>query len=192
MGYKVCELQPFKGLYYIYPDGKVYSLIKKRFLRGYARNKPYNYMYISLVSRAGIRKHIPLHRLVAYHFLREQPSKNHEIYHIDGDLTNNHYTNLQWITHQENMLRARKMNNWVSGRKPGSNHSKSTKDKMSESKKKKVLLFNDNEQIIYDSIEDFCTGQKTYRKAFNRCVNSCKTFNGFYVRYLTQPPKQNI
>ena len=47
-----------------------------------------------------------------------------------------------------------------------------------------VLLFNDNETIIYDSINEFCKQQNTYRKKFERIANSYKTFKGFYIRYL--------
>jgi hypothetical protein len=54
------------------------------------------------------RKHLPkaekrkIHRLVALAFLGAQPSAAHEVAHIDGDKTNNHYTNLRWCTHIEN------------------------------------------------------------------------------------------
>ena len=43
-----------------------------------------------------------IHRLVAEAFL-PPPKEGQEVNHKDGDKTNNHVNNLQWLTHQENM-----------------------------------------------------------------------------------------
>lgn len=48
------------------------------------------------------RKRIYIHRLVALHFIDNHYGYN-EIDHIDGNPTNNHFTNLRWCTHKENM-----------------------------------------------------------------------------------------
>ena len=45
-----------------------------------------------------------VHRLVALAFLGPRPSERHEVAHGDGCRTNNHWTNLRWATHSENML----------------------------------------------------------------------------------------
>lgn len=52
------------------------------------------------------RKYI--HRLVAEAFI-PNPLNRTEINHIDGDKTNNHITNIEWITHSENMKHSYKL-----------------------------------------------------------------------------------
>lgn len=43
------------------------------------------------------------HHLVAQAFLPPKPGPGYEIAHNDGNHRNNHYTNLRWATHAENM-----------------------------------------------------------------------------------------
>ncbi len=43
-----------------------------------------------------------IHRLVAETFLPKHPMRD-EVNHKDGDKTNNHVNNLEWVTRQENM-----------------------------------------------------------------------------------------
>jgi hypothetical protein len=191
--YKVCNIKGFEGLYYIYPDGQIYSLRKKRFLKqqlnGYAC---YQYMYVTLVGKTKDNiLRTAVHRIVAHHYIepiiyldkRINGSKL-EVNHKDLDKKNNHYTNLEVVTHQQNILHARSEKKWNSGREPGFKHSEEVKQKMREKKYKKVLLIKGDEHIIYDSIEELCQLNGMYRKKFNRLVNSHKTFNGYSVRYL--------
>lgn len=42
------------------------------------------------------------HRLVMKYFGTEQPSKEHQINHIDNNGLNNHISNLEWVTAKEN------------------------------------------------------------------------------------------
>lgn len=53
---------------------------------------------------------IPVHRLVALAFL-PKPEGTVEVNHIDGDRQNNNVTNLEWISHLENIRHT-----WRSGR----------------------------------------------------------------------------
>lgn len=46
-----------------------------------------------------------IHRLVALYFLKKVIGKEH-VNHIDGNKTNNHVTNLEWVTPSENQLHA--------------------------------------------------------------------------------------
>lgn len=54
----------------------------------------------------GKRKMYSVHRLVAMRYL---PVRNidMEINHIDGDKSNNKVSNLEWVTHKENMAHAK-------------------------------------------------------------------------------------
>lgn len=190
MEYKECTIKGFEGLYHIYEDGVIYSVRKRRALSDrFNSTGKYGYLYVTLTGHDKQLLTTAVHRIVAHHWLYPQPAPHialgrYEVNHIDMDKTNNHYTNLEWITHSENMRKAMEMKSWKAGRNPGFKHSEETKHKQSLKKMKKVLLFNDNQSIIYDSVEEFCKEQNTYRKKFNRIVNSHKTINGFKVRYL--------
>ena len=41
------------------------------------------------------------------HFKNPKPSDEYECDHIDGDTTNNHADNLQWLIHRDNLLKRR-------------------------------------------------------------------------------------
>lgn len=58
------------------------------------------------LCKGGVTKRVFVHRLVAEHFLDAPKSPDCIVNHIDGDKTNNHYTNLEWTTHKENLRHA--------------------------------------------------------------------------------------
>ena len=60
------------------------------------------YLQIGL-RKPGIRKKtfFKIHKLVALHFLEFEESK--QVDHIDRNKLNNHFTNLRWVTLQENI-----------------------------------------------------------------------------------------
>ena len=49
-----------------------------------------------------IKKNFYVHRLVGEHFLEKPSAEKCLIDHIDRNKTNNHVSNLRWVTHQEN------------------------------------------------------------------------------------------
>jgi len=184
MEYKVMNIKGFEGLYYIFEDGKVYTLRKKQFMKVQHNNKLYKYCMVFLSGHEGVKaKWFFVHRLVALHFIGPCPP-GCEINHIDMNRSHNHWSNLEWISHSQNMINARKIKPWKGGRNKGFTHLNSTKQLMREKKYKKVLLINDNEQVILPSIEEFCKQFNTYRKKYTRLVNTHRTFNGFYVRTI--------
>lgn len=81
-------------------------------VRSYATNKwkplaktfiKKNGEYGHLVTRLGVgSKHYSVHRLVAKAFI-PNPDNKPEINHIDNNTRNNIVTNLEWVTHAENM-----------------------------------------------------------------------------------------
>lgn len=64
--------------------------------------KPNGYMQINLFTCDGRRKKEYVHRLIAITFI-ENPNKLPEVNHIDGVRNNNVVSNLEWVTHKENM-----------------------------------------------------------------------------------------
>ncbi len=67
------------------------------------------YRRVSLCKN-GIVKRVFIHKLVAQHFV-EGYQQGLVVNHIDGDNTNNHADNLQWVTPSENVL-----DGWKRGR----------------------------------------------------------------------------
>lgn len=70
-----------------------------------ASKKTNGYLQINLVTGDGRRKKEYVHRLVALTFIQ---NVNHhpEVNHIDGTRDNNDVSNLEWVTHEENMRKS--------------------------------------------------------------------------------------
>lgn len=63
------------------------------------------YLHTSLTDSTGETKNHDIHRLVAYYYV-DNPDKKPQVNHKDGDKTNNHYKNLEWVTNGENLMHA--------------------------------------------------------------------------------------
>jgi hypothetical protein len=63
----------------------------------------YGYVEYNLTDINGDRKHIQAHRIVATLFIPLVEGKKY-VNHIDGNKENNHISNLEWCTAQENEL----------------------------------------------------------------------------------------
>ena len=103
------KIKPIKGFpnYFITNDGKVYTEYrgtKRKELKLHQHHTGYNYANIYRKNDDGIteRHYIRVHRLVYSHFIGELDNKLC-IDHIDSNKKNNHWTNLQQITYQENL-----------------------------------------------------------------------------------------
>lgn len=88
--------------YMVNDEGGVMNVISERELIPYTTR--YGYKRLDLRCD-GARLQVFAHRLVALAFL---PNKDAQLYtevnHIDKNRANNSLTNLEWCTHQENML----------------------------------------------------------------------------------------
>jgi len=51
-------------------------------------------------------KHYNVHRLVAVAFIGAAPQGRDKVNHKDGNKLNNYYTNLEWVSHSENIRHA--------------------------------------------------------------------------------------
>ena len=179
----LCNLPGFEGLYHIYENGEIYSVRKKRILKTYVNNEYYRYQYVCLTGHQGQKLRTGIHRIIALHF-HPNPPEGMEIEHLDGNRGNNHYKNLMWVTHQQNMQLAVSRRGAWQGRYPGFLTSDETKRKMSEKKMKRVLIFNSSEEIILKSIDETTLYFNTYRKKIDRYIGTNKELNGFKLRLL--------
>jgi len=110
------EFNDKKG-YYISNYGQVKGL-KGRILKTFINNSGYEAIKIG-------KNHYLIHRLVAFYFV-DNPNNLDYVDHIDNNQRNNIASNLQWITNQDNVIKA-------------SNHIKNTKGHDIAYKARKVL-----------------------------------------------------
>ncbi len=96
------------GKYLISNTGQIYSSKTKKILKQ-TLNKSTGY-YGICISNGGRKKKkmIKTHIAVAMTFVGGY-KKGLVVNHIDGNKTNNYYTNLEWVTNQENTIHAHKM-----------------------------------------------------------------------------------
>jgi hypothetical protein len=91
------DISSFEGLYAITEDGQVWSYRNSRFLQPVTVGK--GYLGVGL-SRNRIVFPEYVHRLVASAFI-DNPEGKRTVNHKDGNKKNNHVSNLEWATHQE-------------------------------------------------------------------------------------------
>ena len=95
----------FAKHYIVYSDGRVWSNRRSCFLRPELTKQGYLQVTIYMDD---ISRRYKVHRLVAYCFC--DPPDNYRdmvVNHIDGDKSNNNYTNLEWCTQRYNNFHAR-------------------------------------------------------------------------------------
>lgn len=84
--------------YEITTDGRIWSNKSNKYLK--PQNNGNGYLKVTLMHE-GKRYQRYVHRLVAFHFIASDVDCP-EVDHIDGDKTNNHVSNLRWVSRSEN------------------------------------------------------------------------------------------
>ena len=157
--------------YRIEEDGAVWSCRKNKYIKPIYNTA--GYLYVSITIGNEHYKMIAVHRLVATKYIGQCPPKL-ETSHKDGSRTNNHYTNLEYLTHQQNILKSYKEHGriGVANHYPRMPFSDVTKALMSDAKKKRVRHTHNGIETIYNSIDDASRSLNTYRKKVYRCIYS--------------------
>lgn len=111
------DITDYEDLYQISDEGVIKSLRKKKgmSITGVPFYKPdtilkqkttqFGYKSVGLL-KSGKRKWFFVHRLVIESYLGKRPSPSYQVNHKDGDKTNNHIKNLEWVTSSGNHLHA--------------------------------------------------------------------------------------
>ena len=94
----------FEYEYKIWNDGRILSLLTDQWVKQHVDES--GYLKVTL-SKNGHRYTKRVHILVATQFV-PNPNNLPVVDHIDGNKQNPHYTNLEWVTQQENTIRAYK------------------------------------------------------------------------------------
>ena len=93
------DVKGYEGLYKISNYGEVWSVRKQGLLK---KGKCATGYYSVSLYKNKKKKTFTIHRLVAIHFI-DNPFKKPCVNHMDESRTNNHYSNLEWCTYEENM-----------------------------------------------------------------------------------------
>lgn len=88
---------PGNEMYCIDIEGNVLSLRSGRILKPQNNGRAYQYV------KLGGKKHWYVHRLQGCFIKNPDPDNKIQVDHIDQDRTNNHRSNLRWVTPQENV-----------------------------------------------------------------------------------------
>ena len=86
--------------YEVTEAGEVFNTITGRKLTDWKNE--HSYHRVSLTSREKKKQHFYVHRIVAFTF-HVYPGDGYEVHHKDRDRSNNHKTNVEWVTRAENM-----------------------------------------------------------------------------------------
>ena len=112
------DITGYEGLYAVTENGRVWSYPKpcsskngmwmklQLFTNRNNRGRPHVQYTVGL-TKCGKRTTHLIHRLVAQAFI-PNPENKPQINHIDGNPLNNHISNLEWVTNQENAIHASK------------------------------------------------------------------------------------
>ena len=95
------KLKSLKFLYEINSKGELRNIKSKKIVKGYVERNGYVRVRIENKCLGGVIR-TSIHQLVAEAFI-PNPENKPEINHIDRNRANNDVSNLEWVTHSENM-----------------------------------------------------------------------------------------
>ena len=189
------DIVGYEGLYQVSNLGRVKSLprarkcyadrqyiSKERILKGRPNSK--GYLRVQLKNGGKLERRF-LHRLVAEAFI-PNPSNKKEVNHIDCVPTNNTAENLEWTTHQENILWAVRCGRFKHLKEERSKLGKLLIEKAREAVKRKVCLINENGDVIkvYNTLTEACKEYRLDNGSLTKCCQGKqKTCGGYRWRY---------
>lgn len=134
-----------------------------------------------MLSKNGKKTHFTVHRLVATAFI-PNPEKKAQINHIDGNKQNNHVSNLEWCTPQENVTHS-----VITGLKGTAKGKKRSYKVKQPARRKPVNQYSLDGVLIttYESLTDAAnkTGSQITHIS-GCCLGVSKTHNGYMWSFL--------
>lgn len=95
----VCKVIHEYPNYYICDNGTVRNIRRNTLVKSYLYRYKTIVRLCKIVNGISSQDSICVHELVAAYFVAKKTQLNNAIRHIDGNITNNHFTNLEWFYH---------------------------------------------------------------------------------------------
>lgn len=169
------DINGYEGLYQISNFGRIKSFHfgnNKGRLRTLIPDQD-GYLQVNLSNVEKVIVKHRVHRLVSNAFIQKEKSEQTQVNHIDGNPGNNHVSNLEWCTPQENIDHSR----YVLGNNPTGPENKS-------SRWYEVTHPDGRKEIILNMAE-FCRKYNLYRGSTANVVNGKHhTHKGYRIRKL--------
>ena len=157
--------------YEVYPDGRIWSYRKKKFLK--PKIDKYGYQTVGLVNDNGNKKWYLVHRVVWESVTGEPIPKGMQINHLNEIKTSNMITNLELVSPKENV-------NY------GTRNSRAAKSNTNNPKRSKMVGAFKN----YELVMVFPSTREAQRNGFKQsgvsdcCNGKRKTHKGYTWKYL--------
>ena len=156
--------------YDVFEDGRIWSYSHKKWLKATTRKD--GYKQVALTDNEGNKKWYMLHRVIYEAVTGEQIPSNKEINHIDENKDNNARSNLELVSHKENL-----------------NYGSRT-ERQAKSLSRQVGAFKNNELVM-----TFQSTMEAGRNGFNQgnvssCCRNCfnregnNVYKGFTWKYI--------
>jgi len=163
-------IKNYEGLYSVNEYGDIYSHKSKIILKVSYTFDGYKKL---LLYKNGVRKTFRINRLVAEAFIPNLENKP-QVNHKDGNKNNNHVSNLEWVTNQENVIHAYK--NGLA------KMTESTKNKISKNnakaRSKKVACIDITTNKVIKEYLSATDGAKDVKGTVQNITKICRTGKG--------------
>jgi len=172
------EIEGFEN-YCITEEGEVWSKLSQKFLVKMINTKGYYHLKLYGENK---KSQVRVHRLVGLNLIPNPlnlPCLNHK----DGNKLNNHVSNLEWCTHQENIQHA-----WDNGLSKSTVKHKEMAAKLCAAKfganhKDSKKVINRLTGKIHDSIKDASLERGGSRSYLSEALSGKRTNNTIYEYY---------